>query len=320
MDAQWFKYLRASATATEPPRVGADDGPAHGSPWTMQVVKPIIKCSGEMQNDLCGQRLVGNFREWCDTPLIRKPGFSTTDGCWLFDERASVSWCLPRITTCTSPCHTPPATLSWPLTRIGCWSSSALPSSTTRPPWSASSLQYACRCEARAFITVGPGGVGQSLDSCLIANLFGGSHGFMDMNVFCSLDESHVHHPGHENSHCPVFFLSDRAHRVFLKRSSHGQEAPQHRQTAQRRPSQEGGERDPVAARLPYAILTKMVAFSGWKRFEMNETLKFHGVTEMTFPSTVRRSLIINCKGRFASAQRLASLSPAPRGTSSCRT
>ena len=24
--------------------------------------------------------------KWCDTPLIRKPGFSTTDGCWLFDE------------------------------------------------------------------------------------------------------------------------------------------------------------------------------------------------------------------------------------------
>ena len=34
---------------------------------------------------------------------------------------------------------------------------------------------------------------------------------------------------------------------------------------------------DPVAACLPYAILTKMVTFSGWKRFEMNETLKFHG-------------------------------------------
>ena len=47
---------------------------------------------------------------------------------------------------------------------------------------------------------------------------------------------------------------------------------------------------DPVAARLPYAILTKMVTFSGWKRFEMNETLKFHGVTEMTFPSMMRRS------------------------------
>ena len=46
--------------------------------------------------------------------------------------------------------------------------------------------------------------------------------------------------------------------------------------------------------------------FLGWKRFEMNETLKFHRVTEMTFPSIMRRSLIINCEGRFVSAQRLA--------------
>ena len=48
MDAQWFEHLRASATAREPPL----DGLTTGSPWTMQVVKAIIKCSGEMQNDL----------------------------------------------------------------------------------------------------------------------------------------------------------------------------------------------------------------------------------------------------------------------------
>ena len=46
----------------------------------------LNKCSGEMQNALCEKRLVGNFREWCDIPLIRKPSFSTIDGCWLFDE------------------------------------------------------------------------------------------------------------------------------------------------------------------------------------------------------------------------------------------
>ena len=71
---------------------------------------------------------------------------------------------------------------------------------------------------------------------------------------------------------------------------------------------------DPVAARLLYAILTKMVTFSGWKRFELNETLKFHGVTEMTFPSIMRRSLILDCKGRFVCAQRLASLLPDTQG------
>ena len=46
----------------------------------------------------------------------------------------------------------------------------------------------------------------------------------------------------------------------------------------------------------------------------MNETLKFHGVTEMTFPSIMRRSLIINCKGRFVSAGRFASVLPGTQG------
>ena len=71
---------------------------------------------------------------------------------------------------------------------------------------------------------------------------------------------------------------------------------------------------DPVAARLPYAILTKMVTFHGWKRFEMNSTMKFHGITEATFPSIMRRSLVILCKGRFVSAARLARLSVGTQG------
>ena len=58
------------------------------------MVNDIVKCSSEMQNNLCGKRLVGNLLERCDTPLIRKPGFSTTDGCWLFEEigGTSVPW------------------------------------------------------------------------------------------------------------------------------------------------------------------------------------------------------------------------------------
>ena len=38
------------------------------------------------QNDLCGKRLNANLVEWCDTPVVRSPGFATTDGCWKFDE------------------------------------------------------------------------------------------------------------------------------------------------------------------------------------------------------------------------------------------
>ena len=183
------------------------------------------------------------------------------------------------------------------------------------------------------LLRVGPGGVGQSLNACLIANLFGGMHDFMDMNVFYSEDELRKQadtFTGKVNiwgSH--VFAISIMKTLVVLGFFCRiGQPcAPQVVITGQEAPSTEKRLRedlymkvmsgDPVAARLPHAILTKMVTFSGWKRFEMNETLKFHGVTEMTFPSMMRRSLIINCKGRFVSAERLASLPslPARRGT-----
>ena len=80
LDALWFGHLHAAATGAEPPRDGGD------APWTTQVIKAIIKCSTDMQNDLCGKRTVGNFVEWCDPPIQLKPGFATTDGCWVFAE------------------------------------------------------------------------------------------------------------------------------------------------------------------------------------------------------------------------------------------
>ena len=92
----------------------------------------------------------------------------------------------------------------------------------------------------RAFITVGSGGVCQSLNTCLIANLFGGSHGFMDVNVFCTEEELRKQadtFTGKLGSHILttldmktlvvlVFFLSNWAHRVFLGSSSPARKPP----------------------------------------------------------------------------------------------
>ena len=41
----------------------------------------------------------------------------------------------------------------------------------------------------RAFWTIGPGGVGQRMNSVLIANLFGELHAYMDMNIFFTQEE-----------------------------------------------------------------------------------------------------------------------------------
>ena len=269
MDAQWFEHLRA-ATAMEPPRDGADDGRAHGSPWTLQMVKAIIKCSGEMQNDLCEKRLVGNLLEQYDTPLIRKPGFSTTDGCWWFDAiEGDVRSVVPHAgkNVYLSKPHPAGDPVMPPLTRKGCWSS-APPSLTTRPPWSARcNMLDAARRQHRARLHHGgPGGVGQSLSTCLIANLFGGSHGFMDMNVLyrgrASKARRPLHGQGkHLGSHIfttwgmktlVVLFLFGRIGPTVCSSGRHHRPGrPQHRQTAPRRPSQEGDERGPGGCPSP---------------------------------------------------------------------
>ena len=57
----------------------------------------------------CGKRPVGNFLKRCDTPLIRKPDFSTTDGCWLFDQiEGNVRSVVPHADNNEKPLHATP--------------------------------------------------------------------------------------------------------------------------------------------------------------------------------------------------------------------
>ena len=62
---------------------------------------------------------------------------------------------------------------------------------------------------------------------------------------------------------------------------------------------------DPVARRLPNAVLAKMVSLTGRKRYDMNELLRCSGTTEESFMSIFRRSLVIVHKARFISAEDL---------------
>ena len=69
---------------------------------------------------------------------------------------------------------------------------------------------------------------------------------------------------------------------------------------------------DPVAARRPCAVVTKMVCSDGWKRLEMNDSMKFGSITESTFPSIMRRSLVILMKGRIISEEQMETIGVVP--------
>ena len=100
-------------------------------------------------------------------------------------------------------------------------------------------------------------------------------HGFVDMNVFYTEDE-----------------LRKQADTFTGKVVMTGQETPNTDKPLREDLYKKVMSGDPVAARLPYAILTKMATCVGWKRFEVNATMKFHGITDATFPSIMRRSLV----------------------------
>ena len=65
---------------------------------------------------------------------------------------------------------------------------------------------------------------------------------------------------------------------------------------------------DPVAARLPYGIVTRLVELVGWKRLELNRLVRFSAVTESSLDSIMRRSWVCQFKARFVDASILNSM------------
>ena len=138
------------------------------------------------------------------------------------------------------------------------------------------------------------GGVGQSLFSHTIANMLKHNHAFLDMNIYFSDDEFRKQCDG-----------------LVGKLVVTGQEAPDTSRTFREDLYKKHVSSDPVACRCNYAIVTRLIELSGLKRFEMNNPIAFGGVTEATFPSILRRSLVIELKARFENAVSLQKEFPA---------
>ena len=135
----------------------------------------------------------------------------------------------------------------------------------------------------RAFMHFGSGGAGQSLVTALIDALFPGLHGYIDMNIYYTDDE-----------------LRKQGDLLEGKIISTGQETVQGAARPMRLDLfKKHISADPVAMRLLYSIVTRMVELTGMKRFEMNKLPDFGDVEEAVFNSILRRSLVIKHEARF---------------------
>ena len=125
----------------------------------------------------------------------------------------------------------------------------------------------------RCFWTIGPGGVGQSLLTHFIHNIFNGLHAFTDTNIYYSDDE-----------------LRKQAETLVGELIVTAQESVEGSSKSVRQDFyKKHMSADHVPARLPNGIFTKLVELVGWKLFEMNSLIKFAGVTNGNFDSIFRR-------------------------------
>ena len=169
--------------------------------------------------------------------------------------------------------------------------------------------------------TVGQGGFGPEPGH---PNLFGGSLGFMDMNAFFSEDELGVNIRGvtysttleHEKLSLSLgFFLVESVPTVCSSGRHRWPGGFQHRHTAPRRPLQEGDERGPGGRPSPVRHLGEDGHIFGLDEVRDerdSEVPRGYGNDAPVDFETI--SLIISCKERFVSAQRLASLFPGTKG------
>ena len=267
---------------------------AGSSSWLSSLAAAIPKLSASVQRELLGKTLISYFVEWCDSRVKRAHGFAANDACFLFDVGGQLLVECPKRASndiylyIDHPLHDP--VLQTAIGKLTGFLGSAFVRNESALQCHFAAIALALRGSNvdRAFWTIGAGGVGQSILSHLIAAVFGSSHSFIDMNIYFSDDE-----------------FRKQADALVGKMVVTGQEAPDTRSAMREDLYKKHMSGDPIACRLPYAVVTKQVELVGWKIFEMNSPLRFQSVTAETFNSIMRRSLVVELKGRFLSAEQM---------------
>ena len=84
-----------------------------------------------------------------------------------------------------------------------------------------------------------------------------------------------------------------------------GQEMPGVAKVMREGPIQKAHLRRPSVSSTTICNYHKTSGAAGWKRFEMNDTPKFRGTTEVTLDSIYKRSLVTELKAKFLCRQEL---------------
>ena len=277
------------------------------SPWYFQTAAIVRNCSNKIVNALLKPGdVTKHFIEWCDTPVVPAMGFAYADRAVRYDYEGKPCVVVPQPTQamffffgCEVPllyetCRqqaTLPVGLGDPVLEDCMAELNVALSQTFWCNWRGLEACRAALALAKRGINVNQmfilwalGGCGLSLFSDLIATSLG--------------DDLHEYFD-------PYILYDDEELRKCVDCLSGALVL-----TAQERP--QGGKKklllhlykklcsaEGLRARLPYAVITRMLRLIGWKKMEVNSIIEFADVTEGEFESIIRRACIFKIYSRF---------------------
>lgn len=164
-------------------------------PWTLHVAQNLTRVGARMQFKLQEKKMYQMFIEWCETVCPRRSGLATPDACWIMSDVGELLRpCSP------SPMNHIYVFLDLPLgdgpepddlkrVKIFLQSTFWNNKGALKCVFAAITMAVRGKNVDRAFWSTGPGGVGQSLTSHLIAAAFQKLHAWVDMRIYFTDDE-----------------------------------------------------------------------------------------------------------------------------------
>ena len=265
--------------------------------WTDDMASRVFKVFCALQNELMQTRMISLLVEWCETPEMRKPAVCYTDLCLAYDIPDAPTPVLAVKKSSHNDCYVlVPHPLLDPVVKDNMVRLEKFYSQTF---WANHSVFLCCQAALaiakrglnvdRCFIGQSPGGVGQSLYSQHLAEMYKHNHCFFDPNVWHQEEELRKQ----VETFAKCFILT-------------GQEAPESSKRLHMDLYKKTMSGDGVTGRKPYGYTTRMFHMVGWKRLEVNRFMTFMGVTLGNFNSILRRALVWKPRARFVHPKFLA--------------
>lgn len=268
--------------------------------WTLHTAETLSKTAASLIGEYLSGKVMNYLVEWCETPMKRNAGVAYQDTCVTYVDFGNEhvryverSHAQDIFVYVDQPLLDPVAEEA----------SEDVETFYSQYFWCNNNV-YDLHCAAiakakrglnivRCFIGMSPGGVGQSIYSAFLAAQYGANHEFFDPRVFFEDEE-----------------MRKQIEHLAPAAMWTGQESPETKKRMFLDLYKKMMSADGIAGRKPYGLVTRMFELVGWKRLEVNKMMQFLGVSEGTFDSVLRRSLVFDIKCRFFDGEYLATHYP----------